>query len=150
MSLTSEVVFRRTDTGLNESNCTLSCVRLDTQAAVDTTGWTLTHCVDGIYELVVPLATVKSVWSIEDTATGLITAGGTMEPDLLSQDIGNGTGAGVLNERTVRSALRFIRNKWSVVGDTLTVTKENDTDTAWTATVSSDANADPVTGSDPA
>lgn len=51
--------------------------------------------------------------------------------------------------RSVLNALRFLRNKWSVSGSTLTVTKEDDTTTAWAATVSTDAAADPVTGSDP-
>lgn len=68
---------------------------------------------------------------------------------LLARDIGSGTGAGTLNERTVRSALRFLRNKWSISGTTLTVTKENDTDTSHTATVTPTTGADPVTGVDP-
>lgn len=70
---------------------------------------------------------------------------------LLARDIGSGTNAGTVNERTVRSALRALRNKSSISGSLLTVTKEND-DTlnpAWTATVSSDAAAIPVTGIDP-
>ena len=53
------------------------------------------------------------------------------------------------NARTALNALRFLRNKWSIAGTTLTVTEENDTTAAWTATVSTDAAADPVTGSDP-
>lgn len=71
---------------------------------------------------------------------------------LLARDIGSGTSAGALNERTVRSALRALRNKSTIVGSTLTVCKEDDdTDTpAWTAAVSSSASADPVTGIDPA
>ena len=69
---------------------------------------------------------------------------------LLARDIGSGSGAGTLNERTVRAALRFIRNKWSISGTTLTVTKEDDTTTAWSATVSTSAGADPVVGNDPA
>jgi len=54
------------------------------------------------------------------------------------------------NSRSPLNALRFLRNKWSVVGTTLTVTEENDTTAAWTATVTTDAAADPITGSDPA
>jgi hypothetical protein len=52
--------------------------------------------------------------------------------------------------RSLLNALRFVRNKWSVSGTTLTVTKEDDTTAAWTSTVTVDATADPVTGSDPA
>jgi hypothetical protein len=51
--------------------------------------------------------------------------------------------------RTVRNALRFLRNKWSVAAGSLTVTKEDDATTAWTATVSSTPGADPITGNDP-
>ena len=54
------------------------------------------------------------------------------------------------NARSPLNALRFLRNKWSISGATLTVTKENDTTSAWTATVSTTAGADPVTGNDPA
>lgn len=54
------------------------------------------------------------------------------------------------NARSPLNALRFLRNKWSISGATLTVTKENDSTSAWTATVSTTAGADPVTGNDPA
>lgn len=52
--------------------------------------------------------------------------------------------------RSALNALRFLRNKWSIAGTTLTVTEEDDSTTAWTAAMSVDASADPVTGSDPA
>lgn len=58
-----------------------------------------------------------------------------------------------VSDTTARSplnALRFIRNKYSISGTTLTVTKEDDTTSAWTATLTTDAAAEPVTGSDPA
>ena len=51
--------------------------------------------------------------------------------------------------RSVLNALRFLRNKWSVSSGTLTVTKENDTTTAWTAALTDNAAANPITGSDP-
>lgn len=54
------------------------------------------------------------------------------------------------NDRSPLNALRAIRNKWSISGTTQTVTKEDDTTTAWTTTLSTTAGADPVTGSDPA
>lgn len=57
--------------------------------------------------------------------------------------------ADALNVRTVRSALRAIRNKSSISGGTMTVCKENDTDTAWTGAVTTDAAADPITEMDP-
>ncbi len=51
--------------------------------------------------------------------------------------------------RSVLNALRFLRNKWGLSGGTLTVTKEDDATTAWTASVTGTAGADPVTGVDP-
>ena len=54
------------------------------------------------------------------------------------------------NARSPLNALRFLRNKWSLSGTTLTVAKENDTDAAWTAAVTTNEAAVPITGSDPA
>ena len=51
--------------------------------------------------------------------------------------------------RSVLNALRALRNKTSVTGDTLTVTKENDSTTAWTATLITDSLAEPVVSIDP-
>lgn len=54
------------------------------------------------------------------------------------------------NSRSPLNALRFIRNKFTTTGGTLTVTKENDTTTAWTAAISTDPSAEPIIGVDPA
>jgi hypothetical protein len=51
--------------------------------------------------------------------------------------------------RSVLNALRFLRNKWSISGTTLTVTKEDDATSAWTAAITTNAVASPVTGADP-
>jgi len=51
-----------------------------------------------------------------------------------------GNGTDTLNERTVRSALRAMRNKVSVASGVMTVTKEDDATTAWTASLSNTAN----------
>jgi hypothetical protein len=69
---------------------------------------------------------------------------------LLNRDMATGTDSGSTTVRTVRQALRFLRNKWSISGTTLTVTKENDVDASWTATLGTTAGVDPVTSSDPA
>lgn len=57
---------------------------------------------------------------------------------VLASDIGSGTNAGALNERTVRAALRWNRNKISVNPTTnvMTVYKEDDVTVAWTGVVS--------------
>ena len=69
---------------------------------------------------------------------------------LLDRDMATGTDSGSASVRTVRQALRFLRNKWTLVGTVLTVTKEDDATTSWAATVTTDAAADPITASDPA
>ena len=53
------------------------------------------------------------------------------------------------NARSPLNALRFLRNKFSSSAGVLTVTKENDSTTAWTATLTSDAAAEPIVGIDP-
>lgn len=54
------------------------------------------------------------------------------------------------NARSPLNALRILRNKWSITAGTLTVTKEDDTTSAWTAALTDDATANPITASDPA
>jgi hypothetical protein len=70
--------------------------------------------------------------------------------ELLAREIGSGSSAGAINERTVRSALRGLRNKTSVINNEMTVYKEDDTSTAWSATVSSSDSSKTITGVDPA
>ncbi len=62
---------------------------------------------------------------------------------------GGGNGTGATTDRTVCSALRALRNRSGISGTTLTVYQEDDTAEAWTATVSTSAGANPVTGIDP-
>jgi hypothetical protein len=65
---------------------------------------------------------------------------------LLTRDWASVTGEAA---RSVLNALRFLRNKVSISGTTMTVTEEDDTTEAWSATVTTDASAEPVTGVDP-
>lgn len=69
---------------------------------------------------------------------------------VLARDLGSGANAGSSQERTVRSALRFLRNKWAISAGVLTVYAENDTTSMWTSNLTTNAAADPVTTSDPA
>lgn len=69
---------------------------------------------------------------------------------MLDRNMATGTDSGSPTVRTVRQALRFMRNKWSISGTTLTVTKEDDATASWTSTVTATAGADPITGNDPA
>lgn len=85
-----------------------------------------------------------------DAAAISADAGAKLADAFLNRDMSTGTDSGSATVRTVRQALRFLRNKWSISGTTLTVTKENDTDASWTAEVTATAGADPITASDPA
>lgn len=69
---------------------------------------------------------------------------------LLDRDMSTGADSGSTTVRTARQALRFLRNKWSISGTTLTVCKENDSDASWTSTVTATNGADPITANDPA
>jgi hypothetical protein len=69
---------------------------------------------------------------------------------ILDRDMGAGTDSGSTSVRTVRQALRFLRNKRTLSGTTLTVMKEDDATSSWTAAVSTDAAAEPVVSVDPA
>jgi hypothetical protein len=97
----------------------------------------------------------SNVWE-EMTSTHATTGsmGERMQPneladELLARDIGSGSSAGSINERTVRSALRGLRNKTTVINNEMTVYKEDDTSTAWSATVSSSDSSKTITGVDP-
>ena len=79
-----------------------------------------------------------AVMSIKLSSGGLTSA--QTADAILSADIGSGTNAGTLNERTVRSALRAMRNKVSVGNGTMTVYKEDDSATAWTGSLSNTAD----------
>lgn len=61
----------------------------------------------------------------------------------------SGSSVDQLNERTVRSALRAMRNKVVVNGGTITVHKEDDAATAWTGSISNtaDVTVNPTGGS---
>jgi hypothetical protein len=69
---------------------------------------------------------------------------------LLDRNMATGTDSGSPTVRTVRQALRFLRNKWAISGGTLSVKKEDDSTDSWTAAITATPGADPVTGSDPA
>ena len=81
--------------------------------------------------------------------TGQRLQSNVLADELLARDIGSGSSAGSINERTVRSALRGLRNKTTVINNEMTVYKEDDTSTAWSATVSSSDSSKTITGVDP-
>lgn len=73
-------------------------------------------------------------------------AGQDIADQILGRNIAGGSSAG----RLVKDSLRFLRNRFTLVGDVLTVYAEDDTTIAWTAVVSTDEAALPITGSNPA
>ena len=73
-----------------------------------------------------------------------------MADALLDRNMATGADNGSPTARTVRQALRFLRNKWTVSAGALTVFKEDDGTTSWTGTVSTDIAAVPIVGNDPA
>ena len=86
--------------------------------------------------------------------TSTVTLGGqfnaTGNAAVADKLLGRTISGGADGNRTVTSALRMLRNKFTASGTTLTVYAEDDTTTAWTSTLSTDAAATPITGSDPA
>ncbi len=95
--------------------------------------------------------------------TSTVVATGAIDADALATDAANeiadaildrnmatGTDSGADNTttRTVRQALRMLRNKASVAAGTLTVTKEDDSTASWTAAITT-AAGNPVSVVDP-
>jgi len=72
-----------------------------------------------------------------------------MADEMLARDLGSGFNAGNPEERTVRSALRALRNKVNVGSSQMVVKKEDDTTDAWTASVTTTAVSSNVSGIDP-
>jgi hypothetical protein len=73
-------------------------------------------------------------------SSGGLTAAQTADAILNRKLDSTGDGTDTLNERTVRSALRAMRNKVSVGNGTMTVYKEDDSATAWTGSLSNTAD----------
>lgn len=102
--------------------------------------------------------------SVGSVAAGGITAAsvatGAIDADAIATDAANEIADALLNRdmgavsdtnaRSPLNALRLLRNKSDVAAGTLTVKKEDDATTAWTAAVSTDAAANPIVGVDPA
>jgi hypothetical protein len=95
----------------------------------------------------------------DNAITAAKVATGAIDADALAADAGTEIADAILTRdwtsvsgeaaRSVLNALRFLRNKWSISGSTLTVTEEDDSTSAWTATLTTDSGADPITASDP-
>ena len=94
-------------------------------------------------------ATVSNVTTVASvTGAVALTSGerNSVADALLNRDM---SAVSVTNSRSPINALRLLRNKWGIVGTTLTVCAENDSDVAWTGTVTASPGADPISGNDP-
>ncbi|TAL13939.1 hypothetical protein EPN95_04600 [Patescibacteria group bacterium] len=67
---------------------------------------------------------------------------------ILDRNMGTGTDSGSPTVRTLRQAVRFLRNRWAIAAGTLTVYKEDDITASWTSTITTTAG-NPVSESDP-
>ena len=96
------------------------------------------------------IATSQVVASV--TAAVTLTSGerNSVADALLDRDMSTGTDSGSTTVRTTRQALRALRNKSAVSAGTLTIYKEDDSTSSWTAAVTGTAGADPITAIDPA
>lgn len=176
VSVVGEVIGRftlsRSAAAVDLANGTdgLGAIKTDTAAILVDTGTTLDAKIDAIDDLLdTEVAAIKSDTAaiLADTGTdGVIVASiaanavsasalatdavSEIADGILNRDMSTGTDSGSASVRTMRQALRFLRNKWSISGTTLTVTKEDDTTASWTSEVTGTAGADPITASDPA
>ncbi len=103
------------------------------------------------------ITTTTNLTNLPSIPANWLTAAGTaadfgaeVADALLDRDMSTGVDSGSTTVRTPRQALRAIRNKTDISAGTLTVKKEDDSTTSWTAAVSTDAAAVPIIGIDPA
>lgn len=96
---------------------------------------------DGLITLDEPMAVIPAVGDqFVIVGTHVHSKGGIADTMLGRLLAGGGNGNGTVNERTVRSALRAMRNKVSVASNVMTVYQEDDTTVAWSGTLSNTAD----------
>jgi hypothetical protein len=129
-------------------------VRISTSvSAASALGGALLH--NGTDYISSDLLTPGSVW--DEQRASHTTAGSfgeklqtnALADEILARDLGSGLNVGIAEERTVRSALRALRNKVNVGSSQMVVKKEDDTTDAWTASVTTTAVSSNVSGIDP-
>ncbi len=149
-SLSSQTSFTLTtgpaeDDALNDQWCWVhdvaSAVQCSKARILDYTGSTKT-----VTLVAAPTFTIAATDNIGIMGIAPPTANDIADA-ILKRDMSAVTGEA---DRSPLNALRFLRNKWALSAGTLTVKKEDDSTTAWTSSVSTDAAAVPVIGSDPA
>ncbi len=149
---------------IDDATSGLAKIATDVAAVLVDTGTTLQAEVDGIQadtediQTRLPAALVggRIDASVGAMAANTLTAaalaadaGAEIADAVLDRNMATGTDSGSPTVRTPRQALRALRNKAGIAGGTLTVTKEDDTTTSWTAAVTT-AAGDPISEIDPA
>ena len=157
-----KIVGDNIDAPISTVDTVVDGIATDTAAILVDTGTTIPAQISGLNDIAAtdivsagPITTlsgaVVNVDLVDTTTTNtdMVAAAPTATENadaLLNRDM---SAVSDTTDRSPLNALRFLRNKYSVTGTTLTVTKENDTTAAWTSVLTTDATADPVTGSDP-
>jgi hypothetical protein len=131
------------------TSAALATVDANVDSILEDTGTTIPASISGLNDLdAAGIRTAVGLASADlDTQLDALPTATENADALLNRDM---SAVSDTNARTPLNALRFLRNKWAVVGTTLTVRKEDDSTEAWTAEVTGDSAADPITGSDPA
>lgn len=106
-------------------------IKADTQVNSDKTGYTLAN--NGL-----------------DSGALTAAAKNAIADSLLDRNMATGTDSGTDSTatRTVRQALRILRNKVAIAAGTMTVNKEDDTTASWTAAITTTAG-NPISAVDP-
>lgn len=100
-------------------------------------------------DTVTNLTNAPTAGDLTTAMTASVTAAVPTAAQTADKLIGRRIGGGADGGRTVGQALAASRNKVTRSGSTLTVYDIDDTTVLWTATLTSDAAADPLTGIDP-
>ncbi len=127
--------------------------------------FTLLHGWD--FTLKATAGTITVLWSIREVTAGasvsaVVATGGiaaaslaaaalnAISDALLDRNMATGTDSGTDSTavRTLRQAVRVLRNKTTIAAGVATVTKEDDSTASWTAAVTT-AAGNPITGVDP-
>lgn len=146
---------------LSGTQASIDAIEVDTGTTLDGKINTIDTVVDAIKVVTDALPEGGALTTIDanidailaDTGTdGVVVSTATQNAiadALLDRDMSTGTDSGSTTVRTPRQALRLNRNKVSIAGGTMTVTKEDDSTTSHTAAVTTTAG-DPITAIDPA
>ena len=112
-----------------------------TRSLTEKTGFSLTADYDAAKTAAAPGAKMDIVDAPNSTGLAAIADA------ILTRDWSQVTYTGTV--RCLLTACQLLRNYWYVLTGTLHVHKEDDTTESWTATVSTSASADPITGMNP-